>query len=75
MSSYKLYEAGCTVCTDAVEKFTGLAGDKVEMIRLEAGDSRVAELEKIGVKSVPALVIDDKEVLHINFGAGLEVLK
>lgn len=33
-----------------------------------------AEAEVVGVKSVPALVIDGN-VLHINFGAPIEALK
>ncbi|MCH2227985.1 MAG: hypothetical protein MK033_09435 [Candidatus Caenarcaniphilales bacterium] len=73
MSKYKLYEAGCTVCKHSVEQLSGI--DNLEVINLSPGDSRVASLEKIGVKSVPALVVNDKEVLHINFGANLSALK
>ncbi|MCC7090799.1 MAG: thioredoxin family protein, partial [Nitrosomonas sp.] len=36
--------------------------------------TRVAEAEKAGVKSVPALVMDGA-AYHINFGAGIEALK
>jgi predicted DsbA family dithiol-disulfide isomerase len=34
----------------------------------------VAEAKKLGVKSVPALVVDG-QVLHINFGAAIEALE
>ncbi|MBM7420151.1 hypothetical protein M2254_001674 [Chryseobacterium sp. BIGb0186] len=33
------------------------------------------EAEKAGVKSVPALVLPNGNVLHINFGASIENLK
>ncbi|EOZ8311519.1 TPA: thioredoxin family protein, partial [Pseudomonas aeruginosa] len=36
--------------------------------------ARIAEAEKAGVKSVPALVVDG-QVLHLNFGAALSDLK
>ncbi|HRC72026.1 MAG TPA: hypothetical protein PK880_05775 [Candidatus Competibacter sp.] len=36
--------------------------------------NRVAEAEAKGVKSVPALILDDLP-FHINFGAGLDALK
>jgi hypothetical protein len=35
---------------------------------------RVAEAERAGVKSVPALVLGG-ETYHINFGAGIEALR
>jgi len=40
--------------------------------RIDKG--RVSEAEEIGIKSVPALVLDG-QVFHINFGAGLSDLK
>jgi len=71
------YHAGCPVCV-AAEQNIAAALDRsrfdVEIVHLGQSKPRVAEAEKAGVKSVPALVLNG-QVYHINFGAGLEVLK
>ncbi|MEK7780774.1 MAG: thioredoxin family protein [Verrucomicrobiota bacterium] len=71
------YHAGCPVCV-AAEKNIAAALDRsrfdVEIVHLGQSKGRVAEAEKSGVKSVPALVLDG-EPYHINFGAGIEVLR
>jgi len=71
------YHAGCPVCVDAERQFVD-ALDKsryrVEVVHLGQEKSRIAEAEKAGVKSVPALVLDGKP-FHINFGASLSDLK
>ncbi|NUQ53286.1 MAG: hypothetical protein HUU19_11395, partial [Phycisphaerales bacterium] len=46
----------------------------VEIVHLGEHKSRVAEAERAGVKSVPALVIGG-QAFHINHGADLSVLK
>ena len=46
----------------------------VEIVHLGQSKSRVAEAEKAGVKSVPALVLDGT-AYHINHGAGIEALR
>jgi len=46
----------------------------VEVVHLGERPTRVAEAERLGVQSVPALVVDG-QVLHINFGAALADLK
>ncbi len=46
----------------------------VESVHLGEQKARVAEAEKAGGNSVPALVIDG-HVFHINHGADLSVLK
>jgi glutaredoxin 3 len=74
MNKYKLYEAGCSVCKEAADELSGLIPG-LEIIRLRAGDKDVQELEKLGVKSVPALVSSAGKILHINFGAPLDALK
>ena len=48
--------------------------DEGEVIGAGRGKDRIAEAEKAGVKSVPALVIDGN-VLHINYGASLDDVK
>lgn len=71
------YHAGCPVCV-AAETGVAHALDAsrydVEIVHLGQAKSRVAEAEKAGVKSVPALVVGGA-AYHINFGAGIEVLR
>ncbi|MBK9138947.1 MAG: thioredoxin family protein [Verrucomicrobia bacterium] len=71
------YHAGCPVCV-AAEQNVAAALDparfEVEIVHLGQHKARVAEAEKAGVKSVPALVLDGA-AYHINFGAGIEVLR
>ncbi|MBK7543370.1 MAG: thioredoxin family protein [Candidatus Competibacteraceae bacterium] len=71
------YHAGCPVCV-AAEQNVARALDpqryEVEIVHLGEKRNRVAEAEAKGVKSVPALILDDLP-FHINFGAGLDALK
>jgi glutaredoxin len=71
------YHAGCPVCV-AAEQSVAHALDHakydVEIVHLGNDKSRLQEAESAGVKSVPALVIDGA-AFHINFGAGIEVLR
>jgi glutaredoxin len=71
------YHAGCPVCVDA-ERQLAESLDRsrfdVEVVHLGAAKTRVAEAERAGVKSVPALVIDGRPY-HINFGAPIEALR
>lgn len=71
------YHAGCTVCVDAEQTIAAAldpARFNVEIVHLGEQKARVAEAERAGVKSVPALVLDGA-AYHINFGADLAVLK
>ena len=67
------YHAGCPVCVSAEQSLLG-ALDRgrydVEVVHLGTDKNRLAEAQKRGVKSVPALVLDD-QILHVNFGASL----
>jgi glutaredoxin len=71
------YHAGCPVCV-AAEQNVAQALDRnryeVEVVHLGNDKSRVAEAERAGVKSVPALVLDG-QTYHINHGADLSALK
>ena len=71
------YHAGCPVCV-AAEQSVVNALDRnrfdVEEVHLGTARDRVAEAEKLGIASVPALALDG-QVLHINFGASLSDLK
>lgn len=71
------YHAGCTVCVEAEQSITQALDEKrydVEIVHLGQDKARVAEAERSGVKSVPALVMGGVP-LHINFGAGIEALR
>ncbi len=71
------YHAGCAVCIQAEQNVANAldpAKYDVEIVHLGNDKSRVAEAEKCGVKSVPALVMDGT-AYHINFGAGIDALK
>lgn len=71
------YHAGCPVCVDA-EQGVARALDQskfdLEIVHLGQSKARVSEAENKGVKSVPALLLQD-HVYHINFGASLADLK
>ena len=71
------YHAGCPVCIDA-EKNLAYALDPqrfdLEVVHLGNAKNRLAEADKAGVKSVPALLIEG-DVYHVNFGAALDDLR
>ena len=76
MSKPIFYHAGCSVCVSAEHDILSLIGaDKVEVVHIGEDKSRIAEAEKAGVKSVPALVTSNGNVLHINFGASMADVK
>ncbi len=73
----KFYHAGCPVCLDAERTVTTyLDRSKVdlEVVHLGSDKSRIAEAERAGVKSVPALVLAGN-ALHLNHGADLSALR
>lgn len=72
------YHAGCPVCVDAEQQLALVldpARFEVEVVHFGEVPGRIAEAERAGVKSVPALVIDGQLPLHINFGASMAELK
>lgn len=70
------YHAGCPVCISAEHDIVNLIGlENVEIIHLGNDRNRIEDAEKAGVKSVPALVTPNGNVLHINFGASMEDVK
>lgn len=73
MKKAVFYHAGCPVCVSAERQFVGALDRnrfEVEVVHLGQDRARIAEAERLGVKSVPALVIDGTP-FHINFGARL----
>ncbi|WP_298717393.1 MULTISPECIES: thioredoxin family protein [Chitinophaga] len=76
MAKSVFYHAGCPVCVSAEHDIINLVGaENVEVVHLGDQKNRVGEAEALGLKSVPALVTPNGNVLHINFGASIEDLK
>ena len=76
MGKSVFYHAGCPVCVSAEHDIINLIGsDNVEVVHIGEERSRIGEAERAGVKSVPALVTPNGNVLHINFGASMEDVK
>ncbi|MCM4168565.1 hypothetical protein KCTC52924_02141 [Arenibacter antarcticus] len=76
MKKSVFYHAGCPVCLSAEHEILELIGtDNVEIVHFGQSKSRIAEAEKAGVKSVPALVTPSGNVLHINYGASMADVK
>ncbi|MFD1204879.1 glutaredoxin family protein [Sporosarcina contaminans] len=77
MSKAIFYHAGCPVCVDAeqmVLDYLDKSKITAEVVHLGTDQNRIEEAEKVGVKSVPALVIGEN-VYHINYGASLDDVK
>ena len=70
------YHAGCEVCLTAEQEIIELIGrDQVEIVHLGEKTDHITKAEAYGVKSVPALVTPNQNVLHINFGASMEEVR
>lgn len=77
MKNARFYHAGCPVCVEAEQQLAHALDPKsyqVEIVHLGESKALIADAERAGVKSVPALVIDNK-VFHVNFGASIADLK
>lgn len=77
MTKIIFYHAGCPVCVSAEQDIIKLIDKSqfnVEVVHIGKQPQRIKEAENAGVKSVPALILNDS-VLHINFGASLEDVK
>ncbi|MEA1785027.1 thioredoxin family protein [Arenibacter sp. GZD96] len=76
MSKSIFYHAGCPVCVSAEHDLLNLVNPaNVEVVHIGEDRARIAEAEKAGVKSVPALVTPNGNVLHINYGASMADVK
>jgi glutaredoxin 3 len=76
MSKPIFYHAGCSVCVSAEHDIIGLIGsNNVEVVNIGEERNRISDAEAAGVKSVPALVTSNGNVLHINFGASIADVK
>ena len=76
MSKSIFYHAGCPVCINAEHDIIELVGaENVEIVNIGEDRSRINEAENAGVKSVPALLTSNGNVLHLNFGASMADVK
>lgn len=76
MNKSIFYHAGCPVCISAEHDIIELAGvENVEIVNIGEDRSRIIEAENAGVKSVPALLTPNGNVLHLNFGASMADVK
>lgn len=76
MSKSIFYHAGCPVCVSAEQDVVTLIGtENVSIVNIGENRDRIIEAEGLGVKSVPALVTPNGNVLHINYGASIEEVK
>lgn len=76
MTKSIFYHAGCPVCVSAEHDIINLVGhSNVEIVNIGQHRERIAEAEKAGVESVPALLTPNGNVLHINFGASIQDVK
>jgi len=76
MKKSVFYHAGCPVCVTAEQEIINLIGaSNVDVVHFGEDKSRINEAESAGVKSVPALVTPNGNVLHLNFGASLADVK
>jgi glutaredoxin len=57
----EIFSAGCSVCREAIEMVKRKACQSCEITVLDMNDSHVAgRAKQLGVRSVPAVVIDGK---------------
>ncbi|MBI2481110.1 MAG: thioredoxin family protein [Planctomycetia bacterium] len=57
----EVYSAGCPACNDAIKLVQGIACPSCDVSVLDMNDPNVAARAKsLGIKSVPAVVIDGK---------------
>lgn len=76
MAKSIFYHAGCPVCVSAEHDIINLVGaTNVEIVHIGEDRHRIVEAENAGVKSVPALLTPNGNVLHLNFGASIADLK
>jgi glutaredoxin 3 len=77
MSKALFFHAGCPVCVAAEQQVVDAIDRSkyaVEVVHLGESRQRIDEAERLGVRSVPALVLDGA-AFHINFGASLADVK
>jgi len=76
MKKSVFYHVGCQHCTSAEHDIVKIIDPKnIEVVNLGKNRSRIPEAEKAGVKSVPVLVRQNGNVVHINSGISINDVK
>jgi glutaredoxin 3 len=78
MKKAVFYHAGCPVCVSAEQDLLNIIDHtkyNVEVVHLGEKRDKLHDAERAGIKSVPALVLEGGNVLHINYGASLADVK
>lgn len=72
----EIYSAGCAVCEDAIAVVCDLACDACEVTVRDMTQPKVAEqAQRLGIRSVPAVVIDGRLADCCGAGLDAEALK
>lgn len=77
MKNLTFYHAGCPVCVSAEQEvlsFVDQSRFNLSIIHLGEKRDFMDKAKEFGVSSVPALVTEEGQVLHINFGASIDDL-
>lgn len=77
MAKTTFYHAGCPVCASAKHDLNTILGRSkfdVEIVHLGEQPAALPAAKQAGVQSVPALVMENGSVLHINFGVDINAL-
>ena len=76
MSNIIYYHAGCPVCLEAERSVVAELQKNSEVTIVNLGEDKkaITDAKTVGVKSVPALVINGLP-FHINFGAPMSALE
>ena len=78
MQKVTFYHAGCPVCVGAESDVLELVDRNkfdLEVVHIGENKARIPEAEQVGVKSVPAVLMPNGDVLHINYGASMADVK
>ena len=63
------------MCQSEQDIISLIGADNVEVVHLGNDKNKIGEAENAGVKSVPALITPNGNVLHLNFGASMADVK
>ena len=72
----KIFSAGCAFCEEVIDVVRQEAGSSSEVIVRNMMDARtLARAEELGIRSVPAVVIDGKLASNAGGGVDIQALK
>jgi len=72
----EVFSAGCALCEEVIDVVRQQAGSSSEVIVRDMLDARtLARAEELGIRSVPAVVIDGKLASSAGGGVDVQALK